>query len=71
MIKFCLHIIFFLFSLWVTAQNRPIRDNAWKENKKEQNNTKLKYPDSGLLSNEISNDSVYHEGALLFMDTNL
>ena len=71
MIKFCLQIIFFLFSLWVTAQNRPIRDNAWKENKKEQNNTKLKYPGSGLLSNEISNDSVYHEGALLFMDLNM
>ena len=65
MIKFCLHIIFFIFSLWVTAQNRPIRDNAGKENKKEQNNTKLKYLGSDLFSNEISNDSVYHAGALL------
>lgn len=71
MIKFRLYFIFVLFSLLVTAQNSPKQDNDGKENNKQRSSITSNYLGSGLSSNEKSTDSIYHEGALLFMDSNL
>ena len=70
MIRICFCIVFFSFFQLVTAQNSANR-------MKEEMSNNIIFPnsdkinlDSGLSSNQISNDSIYHAGALLLTKLN-